>query len=95
MDSLRNPASQHETADNYVKVITHLCPRHRVIVCKDAIEWALQHRKKGGAERLCRCLGYFRSRDALLRVNASFCGRMDPIALTILLGLRAQIGGAA
>ncbi|WP_157440939.1 hypothetical protein [Aestuariivita boseongensis] len=38
----------HETSDHYVGVIAHLCPRHRVIVCRDSIQWILQRRKNGG-----------------------------------------------
>jgi hypothetical protein len=66
-----------------------------VIVCKDAIQWALQQRKKGGAERPWRSVGYFRTRSALLRVSATLCSRIDPAALAILLALPDQIGGAA
>ena len=95
MNSLINIVSRHETADECVNVIAQLCARHRVIVCKDAIQWVLQKRKKGGAERPWRSVGYFRTRSALLRVSATLCGRIDPAAVAILLALPDQIGGAA
>ena len=85
----------HETSDAYGRVWAHLCARHRVIVCKDALQWILQQRKKGGAERPWRSVGYFRTRDALLRVSATLCGRIDPAAMALLLALPDQIGGAA
>ena len=91
----QTPGSHHETSDAYACVTTQLCPRHRVIVCNDAIQWILQQRKKGGAERPWRGIGYFRTRDALLRVSATLCGRIDPAAMALLLALPDQIGGAA
>jgi len=95
MDDLRTSASHHETADDYVSLIAQLCPRHRVIVCKDRIQWILQRRKKGGAERSWRGAGYFRTRDALIRVSASLCGRIDPAAMAILAALPSHFGGAS
>ena len=89
------PTSHHETADDYVNVIAQLNPRHRVIVCSDALQWILQRRKNGDAERPWRSIGYVRTRAALLRVSASVCGRIDPAALAILLALPDQIGRAA
>ena len=85
----------HETSDAYGRVIAQLCARHRVIVCKDALQWILQQRKKGGAERPWRSVGYFRTRSALLRVSATLCSRIDPAAVAILLALPDQVGGAA
>lgn len=76
--------SRHETADNYYGVIVHLTARHRVVICKDAIQWILQRRKNGDAKRPWRGVGYFRTRDALIRVSATLCGRYhltpDPLA---------------
>ena len=86
---------QQETADDYVGVLARFCDRHRVITCKDDIQWILQRRKRGGAERPWRGVGYFRTREALIRACASLCGRIDPSAMAILLALPAQIGGAA
>ncbi len=88
-------AAHQETADDYQSVIAGLCPRHRVIICKDSIQWILQRRKNGGAERPWRGVGYYRTRDALIRVSATLCGRVDPTAMAILAALPDPIGGAA
>lgn len=85
----------HETSDAYAGVIAQLCHRHRAIVCKDEIQWILQQRKNGGAERPWRGVGYFRTRYALVRFGATQCGRIDPAALAILAALPDVIGGAA
>ena len=85
-------SSHHETADNYHGVIAQFCARHRVITDKDAIQWILQQRKKGGAERSWKGVGYFRTREALIRVSASLCGRIDPAALATLAALPEFFG---
>jgi hypothetical protein len=87
--------SHRETSDTYHGVITHLCARHRVIACKDGLQWILQQRKKGGAERPWRGVGYFRTREALVRVSATLCGRIGPSALAILAALPDVIGRSA
>jgi hypothetical protein len=87
--------SLHETADDYAGIIAHLCPRHRIIVCKDAVQWILQQRKKGGAERPWRGVGYFLDREALIRASATLCGRIDPCSMAILAALPQHFGGAA
>ncbi len=88
------PQTSQETADAYSGVVAHLCARHRVIHCKDDIQWVFQRRKKGGAERPWRGVGYFRARNALIRVCASLCGRIDSCALAILASLPDHIGGS-
>jgi hypothetical protein len=86
-------SSNQETFDHYGGVIAHLCPVQRVVTWCDDLQWMLQRRKKGGAERPWRGVGYFRTRDALIRVCARLCGRIDPDARAILVALPAQIGG--
>ena len=92
----REQASHHETSDAYASVIAQLCPRHRVIVCKDAIQWILQARRgeRHGQPRW-EALRYCRTRDALIRLSHTFCSRIDPAAMALLLALPDQIGGAA
>ena len=36
--------SHRERDDNYNKVIIHLAPRWRIIECKNALQWIIQHR---------------------------------------------------
>ena len=81
-----------ETADAYADVVAHLCSRHRVVVCKNAIQWILQYRKNGSAERPWRGVGHFRTRDALIRSCATLCGRIDPAAMANLLAPSATHG---
>ncbi|WP_413717392.1 hypothetical protein [Silicimonas sp. MF1-12-2] len=92
----RPTRSHHETSDAYGRVLAHLGTRHRVIVCKDAIQWILQARRgqRHGQPRW-EALHYCRTHDALVRLSHAFCSRIDPAALTILLALPDQIGGAA
>ena len=84
----------HETSDTYGAIVAVLDHKHRVIVCKDGIQWITQRRKAGGAERPWRGLGYFRTRKALIRACATLCERADPGAMSILLALPDVIGGA-
>lgn len=93
-DTKHPQVSRHETADDYLGVIAHLCTSHRVIVCKDAIQWVLQRRKTGGAERPWRAVGYFRARNALIRVSATLCSRIDLAAMASLAALPSHFGGA-
>ena len=87
--------SHRETSDTYHGVIAHLCARHRVIICKDAIQWILQARRgeRHGQPRW-EALHYLRTRDTLIRLSHAICGRIDPVALAILTDLPVIIGGA-
>ncbi len=85
--------TQQETADDYSGVIAQLCDRHRVIVCRGNWQWIPKRRKKGGAVRPWRAVGYFRTKVALVRACATLCGRIDPAAMAILLALPSHFGG--
>lgn len=82
-----------ETSDTYAGVLVQFSNRHRVIVCRDDVQWIIQGRKKGGADRPWRALGYFRTRNALIRACATLCGRVDPSVFSILLTLPDVVGG--
>lgn len=84
----------HETSDHYAGVIVRLCPRQRVIVCKDGIQWVIQQRKRGGGEWPWRALGYFRTRKALIRFTANLRERAEPAAWATLAALPDKIGGS-
>lgn len=92
----REPAQHHETADHYPRVVARLCARHRVIVCRDGIQWISQRREgqRGGRARWAG-VGYFLARDALLRVSRRLCARIDPAALAALAALPDRFGGGA
>ena len=91
--SIRHQSTHHETSDNYAGVVARLCGRRRVIVCRDHIQWILRRRRRGGAERPWRSVGYFRTREALMRVSAGLCCRIDPATMAILAALPDVIGG--
>ena len=87
-------ATTHETSDAWGKVVAHPAPGWRVIVCRDDLQWIIQRRKNGGAERPWRALHYCRTRKALLRLCASLCGQIDPNASATLEALPEVIGRA-
>ena len=92
---LSNSGNHQETADQFRGLVALLCARHRVVVCKDDMQWILQRRKNGGAGRPWRGIGYFRTRKTLIRACASLYGRIDPSVLAILAALPDHIGRSA
>src|SRR6056297_1949827 len=94
--SIRTSRAHHETSDTYSGDIARLCPRHRVIVCKEAIQWIVQKRdaQRSGRTRWTG-IGYFRTREALIRVSRTTCTRINPGAMAILAALPDMIGGVA
>lgn len=92
-DRLRVSASHHETADDYHRVVAHLCAHHRVIICKDTIQWILQV-KRGERDGQPRWEGlrYFHTRKALICVSHAICGRIAPCTLAILAALPNHFG---
>ena len=90
-----NPSVGQETSDIYEGVVTKLDDTHRVIVCRDGIQWITQRRKSGGAERPWRGLGYFRTRKALIRACALLECEIEPSVMSLLAELPDVIGGAA
>lgn len=83
----KSATAKHETANSYERVVARLCDDWRVIVCKDNIQWILQRRKKGGAERPWRAVSYCCTREALIRLCATSCGQIDPDAAAALAAL--------
>jgi hypothetical protein len=70
------PLEHRESADQYRAVIVCQC-RHRVILCKDSIQWIMQRRGKLAGARW-RAIGYFTTRAALARVWAACQGTVPP-----------------
>ena len=89
----RKPASHHESSDDYLSVVAQLCPKHRVIVCKDKLQWILQ-RYDGLRCGRARWTGlkYLVTRDGLLRAGRALCGDIAPEALAILEALPEHFG---
>lgn len=62
----------HETSDAYARALARLSDRWRVVACKDELQWIVQRRKEGGAERPWRAAAYFGNRDLLIRFCATY-----------------------
>ena len=87
------PKSRKERDDRYDGVICQLNARWRVIICRQRIQWILQTAKaEGGHGLVWRGVSYFRTRDALMRVCARLCERIDPAAWAALAALPDVIG---
>jgi hypothetical protein len=85
-------ASPHpESSEAYPSI--KLNDRWRVIVCRDGIQWILQHRNR--AETVStndwRGRSYFRTKEALIRSCDRFCGLIDPSAIAVLEALPERI----
>ena len=89
------PQAGQETSDDYGAVLVVLDHRHRVIICRDGIQWIIQRRKPGGAARPWRGVSYHTTRNALIRVCAKLCGQIDPNVMPPLLALPDVIGRTA
>ncbi len=70
-------STQHETSDSYHGEIVGR-GSHRAIICRDGIQYILQERKKGDAERPWRSVGYCTTRKALIRLGADVEPRLVP-----------------
>jgi len=84
--------SHRERDDNYSKVIIHLAPRWRIIECRNALQWIIQHRS---AKPLNRgyWLGksYLTSRNKLIEVSTSLNLLSDASMKDVLVGLPENI----
>lgn len=79
-----------EGSDDYFDVVVRLNNRWRVIVCKDSIQWILQRRDTGTAQRPWRGKRYCTTKSALLRGCGEKCGDIDPAAMAVLEALPAK-----
>jgi hypothetical protein len=86
--------SRKESDDGYQPVVAHLAPRWRVIVCRDAIQWILQHRVSATETPTradWRGKSYLRTRDGLIASCRGSAPEIDPSALAILHSLPERI----
>jgi hypothetical protein len=85
--ALRTSKSSHETANNYVGLITQLGTKHRLIICKDAIQWIIQV-KRGQRCGRARWVGksYLTTPNAVINACHALCG---PLRGNLLNKLRA------
>lgn len=78
-------ADRRECSDNYNKIV-HSTDKLRVIECREGSQWIIQRRRRGKqpAGRAWNAVGYYVSRDALLRLWRKHMGS-DPTELSALL----------
>lgn len=63
--------SHREKDDSYRSVIVQFAPRWRVIVCKDDVQWIIQHRTADPSHRgVWRGRSYVTTRDSLIKACA-------------------------
>lgn len=74
-----------EATDDYPWVVSQLSDRHRVIICQDRIQWIVQRSdgERDGRKRWTG-IGYFRTRDALIRFCRTLPALYEPREVDIL-----------
>jgi hypothetical protein len=88
--------SHREKDDSYRSVIVQFAPRWRVIVCKDGVQWIIQHRTADSLHRgVWRGRSYMTTRDSLIKACARVEPLSDPSVMAILSALPDRIGGEA
>jgi hypothetical protein len=84
--------SHRERDDNYSKVIIHPSPRWRIIECRNALQWIIQHRS---AKLLNRGhwlgVSYHTSRNKLIEVSTGLNLLSDASMKDVLAGLPETI----
>jgi hypothetical protein len=88
---------RNESADGYHRLVAHLNRKWRVIECREAIQWILQHRGSPETARRddWRGRSYCRTSEALIRCTREYCGFIDPTAAAVLSALPETIEIAA
>ena len=90
------PKLKRETSDSYEGVICRIAKTHRVILCKDGLQWIIQSSdgERGGRRRWTG-KSYTTSRDKLIKLCRRLDGFSEQIHLPILLELSEYVGGQA
>ena len=87
-----NVHSHRERDDNYSKVIIQLTPRWRIIECRNALQWIIQHRS---AKLLNRGhwlgVSYHTSKNKLIEVSIGLNLLSDASIRDVLAGLPETI----
>jgi hypothetical protein len=84
--------SHRERDDSYSKVIIQLAPRWRIIECRNALQWIIQHRSSKLLNR-GNWLGvsYLTSRNKLIEVSTGLNLLSDATMTDVLAGLPETI----
>ena len=87
-----NVHSHRERDDNYSKVIIQLTPRWRIIECRNALQWIIQHRSSKLLNQ-GNWLGvsYLTSRNKLIEVSTGLNLLSDVSMKDVLAGLPETI----
>ena len=84
--------SHRERDDRYTQVILQLAPRWRIIECRNAEQWIIQHRSAeplhGG---VWRSISYVVSRDKLIELSASPGLLSEPSKRAVLEALPSSV----
>ena len=85
--------SHREKDDGYRSVIVQFAPRWRVIVCKNDLQWVVQHRTADPLHRgVWRGRSYVTTRESLIKACARVEPLSDPSVMAILSTLPDRIG---
>ena len=89
----RHAKSHHETADTYVGVITYLDARHRLILCKDAMQWIIQvKRGQGRRQANWKGMSYLTCPNAVIKASDKLCGPLSGETIAMLWALPSKPG---
>ena len=84
--------SHRERDDNYSKVIIQLAPRWRIIECRNALQWIIQHRSAKPLNRgYWLGVSYLTSRNKLIEVSTGLNLLSDVSMKDVLAGLPETI----
>ena len=84
--------SHRERDDSYSKVILQLAPRWRIIECRNAEQWIIQHRSAEPLHQgVWRSVSYVVSRDKLIELSASLGFLSEPPKRAVLEALPSTI----
>ena len=84
--------SHRERDDSYSKVIIQLAPRWRIIECRNALQWVIQHRSAKPLNRgYWLGMSYLTSRNKLIEVSTGLNLLSDASIKDVLAGLPGTI----
>ena len=87
-----NVHSHRERDDSYSKIIIQLAPRWRIIECRNALQWILQHRSSKLLNRgHWFGVSYLTSRNKLIEVSTGLNLLSDASMKDVLAGLPETI----
>jgi hypothetical protein len=77
--------NNQETSESYLQIILNIGDKHRVIQCKDNIQWIVQYQcGLNDAGKRYRNLSYIRTKNLLIDACRSVCPQLGQPELYIL-----------